>query len=31
MAWDMVKKDLPMLELEVRTILRGMAEDEGAV
>ena len=31
MAWDMVKKDLPLLESEVRSILQELRRDEGAV
>ncbi len=31
MAWDMVRKDLPLLETEVRSILQDMHRDEGAV
>jgi len=31
MAWDMVKKDLPLLESEVRSIRQELARDEGGV
>lgn len=31
MAWDMVRKDLPLLEAEVRGILQELHRDEGAV
>lgn len=31
MAWDMVRKDLPLLESEVRSILQELRRDEGAV
>jgi len=31
MAWDMVRKDLPLLEAEVRRILQERRGDEGAV
>ena len=31
LAWDMVKKDLPLLESEVRSILQELRRDEGAV
>lgn len=31
MAWDMVRKDLPLLEAEVRSILKELHRDEGAV
>lgn len=31
MAWDMVKKDLPLLESEVGSILRELRREEGAV
>ncbi|MDX2206119.1 MAG: DUF86 domain-containing protein [Gemmatimonadales bacterium] len=31
MAWDMVRKDLPLLEVEVRNILQERNRDEGAV
>jgi len=31
MAWDMVRKDLPLLESEVRRILQELRGDEGAV
>jgi uncharacterized protein with HEPN domain len=31
MAWDMVRKDLPLLEAEVRRILQELHRDEGAV
>ncbi len=30
MAWDMVRKDLPLLEAEVRSILQELQGDEGA-
>ena len=31
LAWDMVRKDLPLLESEVRSILQELRRDEGAV
>ena len=31
MAWDMVRKDLPLLESEVLNILQELRRDEGAV
>lgn len=31
MAWDMVRKDLPLLESEVRSILQELRRGEGAV
>lgn len=31
MAWDMVRKDLPLLESEVRSILQELGDDAGAV
>ena len=31
MTWDMVRKDLPLLEAEVRSILQERHRDEGAV
>lgn len=31
MAWEMVRKDLPLLEAEVRSILQALRRDEGAV
>jgi len=31
MAWNMVRKDLPLLEAEVRSILQELHRDEGAV
>ena len=31
MAWDMVRKDLPLLEAEVRGILQELHRDDGAV
>ena len=31
LAWDMVRKDLPLVEAEVRSILRELRRDEGAV
>jgi len=30
MAWDMVRKDLPLLESEVQSILQELRRDEGA-
>ncbi len=31
LAWDMVRKDLPLLESEVRSILEDLRREEGAV
>jgi len=31
MAWDMVRKDLPLLESEVQSMLQELRRDEGAV